>query len=58
MNDEYSAYTACELNAIRNVLQVNRGLVHSKLFGYEGSDVFEVIKNVSTLAKERAQHPH
>ena len=39
--------TACELNAIRNVLHVNRNLVQSKLYGYEGSDVFEVIKNAS-----------
>lgn len=38
---------ACELNAIRNVLQVNRALVQSKMYGYEGSDVFEIIKNVS-----------
>lgn len=40
---------ACELNAIRNVLQVNRSLVQSKMYGYEGSDVFEIIKNVSRL---------
>lgn len=38
---------ACELNAIRNVLQVNRNLVHAKMYGYEGSDVFEIIKNVN-----------
>lgn len=40
---------ACELNAIRNVLQVNRGLVQSKMYGYEGSDVFDIIKNVRAL---------
>jgi hypothetical protein len=39
-----------QLNVIRNVLQVNRNLIHSKMYGYEGSDVLEVIKNVSFIA--------
>lgn len=37
---------ACELHAIRTILQANRTLLNSKMFGYEGTDVFEIIKNV------------
>lgn len=32
--------------AIRNILTVNRSLLNGKMFGYEGSDLFETIKNV------------
>eukprot|EP00601_Ochromonadales_sp_CCMP2298_P009776 CAMPEP_0173269114 /NCGR_PEP_ID=MMETSP1142-20121109/30703_1 /TAXON_ID=483371 /ORGANISM="non described non described, Strain CCMP2298" /LENGTH=873 /DNA_ID=CAMNT_0014205433 /DNA_START=275 /DNA_END=2895 /DNA_ORIENTATION=- len=39
---------ACEINAIRSILQVNRDLLHSKMYGYEGSDVFEAIKDSKT----------
>lgn len=40
------AFLACDLHVIRSVLQVNRTLLNAKMFGYEGTDVFEVIKNV------------
>ena len=46
---------ACELNAIRNVLQVNRALVQSKMYGYEGSDVFDIIKVKVTKQKNKNQ---
>jgi len=44
----FAAIRACELNAIRSILQVNRNLIQAKMFGYEGSDVFEIIKESKT----------
>jgi hypothetical protein len=44
----FKAIRACDLHIIRNVLQVNRTLLNAKMFGYEGTDVFEVIKNSKT----------
>jgi hypothetical protein len=37
---------ACDLHAIRSILQANRNLLNGKIFGYEGSDVYGIIKNV------------
>lgn len=37
---------ACDLHAIRTILQANRNLLNGKMFGYEGSDVYGIIKNV------------
>jgi len=44
----FNAIRICELTAIRTILQVNRSLVSSKLFGYEGSDIYEIIKDSKT----------
>ena len=43
----FDVIRACEIQSIKNILQVNRSLVTSKMFGFEGADVYEVIKNVS-----------
>lgn len=37
----------CNIPTIKNILQINRSLVTAKMFGFEGADVYEVIKNVS-----------
>lgn len=44
----FDAIRACEIPAIKNVVQVNRSLVTSKMFGFEGADVYEVIQNSKT----------
>lgn len=36
--------TGCDLPVLRNILQANRALLNGKMFGYEGSDVFDIIK--------------
>lgn len=48
--------TACDMQAIRNILSVNRTLVNAKMYGYEGTDVFEVIKNVRTTLVKCVLH--
>ena len=44
----FEALRASNLTAIRNIVSLNRSLVTAKLFGYEGSDVYETIKNSKT----------
>jgi len=44
----FTAIRVSDLSAIRTILQVDRGLIQGKMFGYEGSDVFEVIKDSKT----------
>ena len=40
---------AFDLLSIRGILQANRALLTSKMHGYEGTDVYEVIQNVCVL---------
>lgn len=44
----FEALRAANLLAIRNLVTANRSLVTAKMYGYEGSDVFETIKNSKT----------
>eukprot|EP00981_Chlorochromonas_danica_P003332 scaffold644_cov168-Ochromonas_danica.AAC.24 len=37
----FKAIRASDLHIIRNILQANRSLLNAKMFGYEGSDVYE-----------------
>lgn len=41
----FEAIRASNLTAIRNLLQSNRNLVNSKMYGFEGSDVYEIISD-------------
>lgn len=45
----FGALRECNLPTISIILQANRALINSKLFGYEGSDVFNRIKNMLRL---------
>ena len=49
---------ACEIPAIKNVVQINRSLVTSKMFGFEGADVYEVIQNVSNMKNHTNPFTH
>lgn len=42
---------AFDLNTIRNILQTSPHLLNSKLYGYEGTDIFDIIPNVMDAAK-------
>jgi hypothetical protein len=43
---------ACDLHAIRSILQANRNLLNGKMFGYEGSDVYGIIQNVRDPSRQ------
>ncbi len=43
----FSALRGCHISTIKSLLVENRNLLNAKLFGYEGSDVHEIIVNVS-----------
>jgi hypothetical protein len=38
-----------DLPSIRMILQSNRSLLHEKLFGYEGHDIYGTVPNVSFI---------
>lgn len=44
----FEAIRVCNLVAFRNLVQHNRSLVTEKMYGFEGADVYEVIKNSKT----------
>lgn len=43
----FDALRNANLTTIRNLFAVNRSLLNSKLHGYEGTDVYDTIPNVS-----------
>eukprot|EP01035_Chromulina_nebulosa_P020106 gene20106-26105_t len=44
----FDSIRACDIPTIKNIFTVNRNLVVAKLYGFEGADVYEVIKNSKT----------
>jgi len=45
----FDALRNANLTLIRNLFGVNRSLLSAKLYGYEGSDVYDTIPNVSFI---------